>query len=37
MGEQNEGDSYEELYSLCCSPHIMRIVLELFVVEIFMV
>jgi len=37
MGEQNEGDSYEVLYILCSSSHMIRIVLELFVVEVFMV
>jgi len=36
MGEQNERDSYELLYTLCSSPHMIRIVLELFVVELFM-
>ena len=34
MGEQNEGDSYEVLYTLCSSPHMIRSVLELFIVEI---
>jgi hypothetical protein len=32
---ENEGDSCEGLYSLCCSPDIIRIISELFVVEIF--
>ena len=37
MGERNEGDSYEVLYTLCSSPHVIGIVFELFVIEIFMV
>jgi len=33
MGEQNEGDLCEVLYTLCSSPHMIRIVLELFVID----